>query len=76
VASRPVCPEIERRVHPRPNFTMFGGEQTPLLDSKANADVRTFQAGENQLQAGAGSLWDTLGPITSAVLTLPVLLAH
>jgi len=51
------------------------GEQTPLLVAKADPGVRSLQAGEKQL-AGSGSLWDALGPVASAVVCLPVLLAH
>jgi hypothetical protein len=51
------------------------GEETPLLVNKADPGIRSLQARESQL-AGSGSFWDALGPITSAVVCLPVLLAH
>jgi len=44
-------------------------EETPLL-SKAGL-------GNGIKDTGAGgSLWDSLGPVASAILCLPVLLAH
>jgi len=46
-------------------------ENTPLLVSKANP--ASMQAAE---ASASGSLWDALGPVTSAIVTLPVLLAH
>jgi len=52
-------------------WQMEANEQTPLMEKEV--DDRLGQADKS---AGSGSLWETVGPITSAVMTLPVLLAH
>jgi len=50
-------------------------EGTPLL-VKANQGAWPVEAGEKQLSGQSGSMWDALGPVTSAIVCLPVLLAH
>lgn len=51
-------------------------EHTPLMDNAVDADLKNRLGQAEKQLGGSGSWWDTVGPITSAVMTLPVLLAH
>jgi hypothetical protein len=57
-------------------WQMEVNEHTPLMDNTVEGGLKNRFAQADRQLTGSGSWWDTVGPITSAVMTLPVLLAH